>query len=386
MKLFKLILIFVLLSAGFLIGFETSKSHSKSITRSSLIPTGFAKLQNLLVKPVFASSPPTAINALRSGFFLIGGYPDRATWEALNPDYATEGAPPQIGLLGIMGGLIDGIATIAVTNGISSCEAVPSTGSYTGSITLALSTSVTVSGTLTFETPTKSIPSSWTSGGTAYAKRAKFTSDSYNAAVEFTCSRSSAWASMSIPGDSISGSTRVLNLYWDVEDSAASKFEMAMKVTHSSSCGTPGDTCDSQLLRATTGASNQFSLWSAYFAYRSPKYQSERILMNGNTSTGEFTSYYKYDSDEGANLAAVSGTADDHTEGSPAVDFQQTTTSDFVLKGCLDLDTPTTNPGSTSDCTSYSLSAPAATIFTGSGSPGFSLNGLKDLVANITAP
>jgi hypothetical protein len=382
MSLKKIITICLAGVLGFSVGFFAPKMRTKKSDSFASLTSGIRHLQSAIVEPVYASTTPTASTSVRAGFFLIGGYPSHATWEAINPDHATEGAPPETGLLGVMGSIIDGMAQIAVANGVTSCDAIPSTGSYTGTISIPLSTAVSVEGTLSFATPTHSIPASWTSGGTAFTKRIKFSSTNYTVAIEFICSRAAGWAAMSIPGDSISGSTRTLNLYLDTQSADAYKFEMAMKVEHSS-C--PSSSCDSQLLRAETGASNQFSLWSSSYAYRSSVYQTERILMNGNTSSGAFSTYYAFNNSAGADQTALTGT-DDGTTSTSDVDFQQTTTSPFAVTGCYDVDTPTTNPASTSDCTSYALSSPSATVYTASGSPGFSVNGLKALYSLVEAP
>jgi hypothetical protein len=328
----------------------------------------------MTVNKAYADPTPTGISTLRSQIFLIIGYPSTAVYNELNPS----GGPPQDGLLGIMNSMFQGLASIASVNGVTTCESIPSTGSVTGSMTILTNT---VSGTLTYGTPSKAVPTGWTNAGTTYSKKVSFNSDSYDLSVEFFCDRDSAYASMSVPGDTISGSTRILNLYYDTTDADALKVEFGMKVTHSSACDS-GNVCDSQLMRVQTGASNQFHLWNSSFAYRTNKYQAERMQINGNYSTHEMTSYYTFESDSFTNYADITG-ANESATASADFDFSQPTTADMTVRGCIDYDSPTTALTANTDCSSYSLSDPTATFFS-AGS--FSYTGLKALHAVITAP
>ena len=152
-------------------------------------------------------------------------------------------------------------------------------------------------------------------------------------------------------------------------------------------CG-GSNTCESWLLRAQTGASNQFSLWQSSFAWRATKYQGERILLNGDYSTNQMSAFYTFESNFGTTLASVTGTDQGASTTGLTADatFSSATSADLAKQGCVDFDTPSATLASTTLCSGYSLTAPTTTIFQSSDSADFSYTGLKDVVDNIEDP
>lgn len=336
-------------------------------------------LSQMFAPSVFADGmAPTAIGTLRSNIFLVVGFPSDTVYSELNP----EGGPPQQGLTGLIGDIFTTISNSMATEGIKTCNDIPATGTYSGTLSVL---GQSLSSTATIGSATKAPPTGWVGAGTVYAKRVEVDAGTLQASIEFNCDRAAGYAVLSIPGDTIENSIRTLNVYFDMEDPSASKMEFGMKVTveDASLCG--GNlVCDVMLLRAQTGASNQFDLWYSSYSYRSSKFQGERGLISGNYSTQQMSSYYTFDSDMGVDPTnATEFTSTQDASGSAGVDFQASTTADLILKGCVDYDTPATNPASTALCDGFELAEPSAPVFSAGN---FSYDGLVDLAAQIEAP
>ena len=375
MKLFKSLVAFSLVAvSGVWLGSQLRSSGDVvPSTRGSL--SVFSKA---LDTALYAQSAPTAIGTLRNNIFLIIGYPSDAAYAELNP----EGGGPKNGLLGLMGDVFDGVATIAAANGVSTCDQIPATGTLSGNVTIL---GASVASTVTFSTPGKVVPAGWTNAGTAYTKKISVDAGTTKGSIEFFCDRASAYAQFQIPGDGdgYTGSTRTFNMYFDFEEANASKLEFAMKVVDDNNeCG-GANTCESWLMRAATGASNQFTLWQSSFAWRGDKFQGERLLINGDYSSQQMSSYYTFESNFGADLTSVTGTEENVADSSPTFDFSPQTTADLSIRGCVDYNTPSEALTANTVCTGFDLAPPDTTIFQNADAANFSYTGLKDLVDNI---
>ncbi len=160
------------------------------------------------------------INEIRNSIQQVVGYSSNDSYSNLACGGKTVSAnncdgPPKNGIVGTITDFINQISTVASVGGTVSCAELPSTGSITGT------GSDGTSYTLTFATPTHTIPSDWVDGGTVFTHRVTFTAGvvlggtatvPLSLAVEFDCGSTGAiYAAVSMPMlDSNSGNAQIL--------------------------------------------------------------------------------------------------------------------------------------------------------------------------------
>ncbi len=141
----------------------------------------------------FGSNTISILNGTRDIIGTVVGYGDHASYLNLvcNGDPGACDGAPEVGIVGAVASFVNQLPTIGGNAGITSCDAVPSTGTATGNDSNGNSV------TLTFQTATHTIPAGWTGGSTTFAHRVVFSGSldsvgAMNIAYEFNCGDSSA--------------------------------------------------------------------------------------------------------------------------------------------------------------------------------------------------
>ncbi len=116
----------------------------------------------------------STLNAIRMGAGMVLGYSTRANYIDLvcsGVDPGTGKAcdgPPENGMVGTFATVANSIKTIFSAQGITSCDAIPSSGSYTFTDTNGGKQ------TLKIGTPTHKVPTNWLNGGALFEHRVTF--------------------------------------------------------------------------------------------------------------------------------------------------------------------------------------------------------------------
>jgi len=301
--------------------------------------------------------------------YMLIGYPTTAIYNTLTGG----GGPPQIGILGMMDKIAKGAITGITASGVKSCESAPTSGSFTGSATIQLTSTVNLTLTGNFATPSHTIPTGHTGAGSKYDKRIEMTfSDpsgsghTSKAAMEFVCGKDQAFIEFQIDGDSISSSYRTINMYIDSNTATSNKVEFMMKVT--STTGTTGTLYDAQLVRLDINkTASTFTLNGINFYYRNSTYQGYRLGIVG-TASGTASTYLTANS-FGGSISGVTGTTADYTTvaaSSKAFSTSFDASSGVTYQGCINFSTQS-DPSATSLCSGASLSTPSAPVVDSTG-------------------
>ena len=256
------------------------------------------------------ASPSSVLERVREGYFMIAGFPST---------FISNG-PPQDGLISVAEFFSSGAQTAAVSNGVSTCSAVPATG--TVSATLDVPTALqnffgaTAAVTMTYETPQLTVPAGWSGAGSSFQKRVKITKSGGIAFVmEFNCDTNELFASISLPGDTIDNSTRDINMYIQ-KSGVALSVDFLMTVTLSSRA----TLVDSQMVRLTTTDGTAFNVWNVGVTLRDQSYTCgggscgdqygyERSFFEGNASTKQASIYVKMDKPDLTGQSTISDKA-----------------------------------------------------------------------------
>jgi hypothetical protein len=324
-----------------------------------------------------------SINNIRMSMGLALGYSDNVaygylacggTTPAANTD--CNDAPPYNGIVGRLTDIINTLPTIGNSVGITSCEAVPASGSVTGVDDNG--TSVTVN----FKTPTHTIPSTWVSGGTSFQKRVEFTEsilgETTKIAYEFNCGDSpAAYVTINMAMGVNDGHTytRRITVYNGQKNSTEKGIEVYMAEY----------SADSRLRAADAirieynSSNNEYNLWGIMNTNISGGQLVSRSMIHGNYSTGEASVLYsgRLDNTLAGNDGAIDAsnytgayiTATGLTDGTanvPAFNLATAITvipTDVYKRGCIDFTNPDNAPASNAVCASLPLSAPASAPF-----------------------
>lgn len=322
----------------------------------------------LLFSQSSQAAPSTVLDRVRDGYFLIAGFPSNVT----------SNGPPQDGLISLMDFFSTTAQSVAQANGVTTCEAVPATGTASGTVTVPTALTpflgATGSVTITYQTPLVTIPAGWSGAGGHFAKRVLLTKSGGIAfAFEFNCGTNEVFTSISIPGDNITNSTRDINLYIK-KNGAALSADFMMTVTLASRA----TLVDSQLVRLETTDGVTFKVWNVGVTLRDTTYTCgggscgdqygyERSVIQGNSVTKMASLYAKFDKPTlVGNTAAKTASVTDSSSATAAVASHDFSASEpgqgqsIEKTGCVNFSTRT-DPASGAYCAGAGASLVAPT-------------------------
>lgn len=314
----------------------------------------------------------TYYDQVENDFYMLVGWPSQTVY---NNMMSGGNGPPQSGMLGIAKQIVDGMASAASSNGISSCAAVPSSGSGFTAPMSGSSDTIAVA----YATPTHSVPAGYTDAGTPYAKRVNLTvSDptmgTIKVGLEWICDLGGGYAEFSLNATNPSTNdptVRTINLFVDASNESDLQAEFMMTMVNTAAgVLAKGAVDDSQITRLQIdNTSKSFQIWTVNTYYRgssgSYKYNGYRAGMNG-VDGGTTSTYLDV---AAASSSLLSGTLTDYTTDAPsAYDFSNGswTWSAATLQGCLNFETQV-DPTSTSLCSGQALTTPTAPLVDSSG-------------------
>lgn len=160
-------------------------------------------------KPGSGGTSETPIQTVRNFFWMAVGFPGATEYSCFHEgDSGRQAIVSQNGIIGDIN-TVRAIANTALSQDLgpsSSCSNIPSSGSY----------SYSSNETITYQSPSNSIPVTYPGGGGSYDKRIRYVNTSNNTTVffEFTCSldRMMAKVSKNING---SGKWQYIIAYFD---------------------------------------------------------------------------------------------------------------------------------------------------------------------------
>jgi hypothetical protein len=354
-------------------------------------------------------------NLIRQGVGMVVGFSDNGYLTFVcNGDAATAATgdcdgPPQSGIVGAIAEVANLMQTAAQSGGITSCLAVPTSGTVTGT------DSSGASWTLTFSTPTHTIPPNWTGGGTTFDRRVTASpsmtlggqTQALKLAMEFNCSSSDVYAAIdmpvsnpgNLPGENAQGYTRAINVYTGVVNSTTNGFDVYFAEELPTGV-TVGDVTG-PLIRNTEAlkieyqpAASTFNLWMAVGGANfdiqkisgggaNELYLNGHAIVSGNYSTGQASLYFNGLEapllTTGTNEKDIDIATMDSDNPTVAADDTLATSANFglaaelgtamfsgsqvQLQGCVTFETPDVAPTSAALCPGMTLvaasSAPA---------------------------
>ena len=326
--------------------------------------------------------------------------------------------PPQSGIVGAAVTLAASLQTIATNGGVASCSAVPSSG------TLTANDASGTSQTLTFQTPTHTVPSSWLNGGTAFQKRVKApltltlagTATPVVMAMEFNCDSSVSYLAITmtianggVAGQNGTGFTRNIAVFSGPVSASTNGFDVyyAEAVPSGSSIGTGQYLVTGPAIRGGMGMKieynptlSTFNAWSALIGTTNNLTIVGHMIASGNYSTQQSSLYYSGVAQTGTSgaipistmdAAQATSMADDSlgtaTAYDLAGDLSSVTTGTAIKKqGCVTFSSPDTAPTSAALCSGFALSAASsapAIDSTGKFSPDWLLSTLPTKLETV---
>lgn len=267
---------------------------------------------------------------LRFMYFLINGAPNGYPAGMDGPEGGFLGMIRQItGPTALGGGL--------KSAGYSVCADVPATGNA----------SMTDEGgtfTMYFETPLKTIPTGYTGAGTTFEKRVVVKHDGTTFMnIEFNCSTTVGWMRMAMGdgADISTGTRRNIEVYYDTNDSAASKLELYMYNEPGTATGNEYFVAKFQTLSSST-----YKFWIIRAEDKDAGDNGFRAAVYGDITTHNTNAYLHFTS--GAILdstATYTDTGDVATGDAQCIDYT-TPASPVAGAGCgsLSLDATAGNP------------------------------------------
>jgi hypothetical protein len=322
-----------------------------------------------------------SINNLRMSMGLALGYSDNSAYGYLacggtTPPASTDcaDAPPYNGIVGRLTDIINTLPTIGNSAGITSCEAVPASGSATGIDDNG--SSVTVH----FASPTHTIPSPWQNGGATFQKRVEFTESILGSttkiAYEFNCGDSpAAYVAINMAMGVNDGHTytRRITVYNGQKNTNEKGIEVYMAEYSNDSRLRAADAIRIEY----NSSSSEYNLWGIMNTNISGGQLVTRSVIHGNYTTGEAS--ILYNGHLGNTLAGNDGAIDasqfpnsgfsastnltDSTGNAPDYDLATAITAiptDVYKKGCINFTAPNTAPASNAECATLALTTAAA--------------------------
>ncbi|MCB9093158.1 MAG: hypothetical protein H6621_01750 [Halobacteriovoraceae bacterium] len=233
--------------------------------------------------------------------------------------------------------------------GYTTCSGVPASGSC----------QMTDEGgtfTMTFEAPSEGIPSGYTGGGGDFDKRVSVDLDGVHFMdIEFSCSSEVGWLRFASPED-ISGSSlanaRHIEMFWDTEDSASTKLEIAMKYDAAG--------VEEEFFQAKfqTDSSSTYDLWVTRAETDGGSTKSGfRAGIRGNYSTKQATVFLAYE--DGGTYADA--------------DTAHTNTDDILLSSgggdvmCIDYTSHSSPSAVDGACSGLAIGSPGTLLINASG-------------------
>ena len=353
-------------------------------------------------------------NNIRNAVGMIVGYGSRQSYvDFVCPGGTDPGGnqscdgPPQNGIVGTLTDMINQLPSIGSTAGITSCEAAPSTGTYTGHDSSNNSVS------LHFETPTHTIPAGWIDGGTTFSHRVKFSMIATNLgpdpvtiaiAYEFNCGDSAASytaVGMDVDTTNLPGWKRDIALFNGQVDASTNGIQLFM-AEH-----LPSDATKIRAAHAVdlhyNPTTNIFNIWGVTEGNGTLNNSNGFNVMlkingNGNYSTGAVkmsAHAYSFNSANGDNtgkidsaVTSMTGASSQTVEADPSnhglnsdlnggalAGVANGSPADQAYLGCINFSTPDSAAApSDSACSGFSLSAPADSTPAISGTGHWTVN------------
>lgn len=301
-------------------------------------------------------------------------------------------APPRAGLVDVAAKMMNQLQTMLNGAGISSCEAIPATG--TASLTSAEGTSVTA----TFFTPTHSIPSGWTSGGTAYTKGVKLAMSLVGLntlmAAEFSCGVESAFVKLNMQvGAHAPGYYRYINIVTGQKANSIKTGEVFISEFNPSNSRVRGAYALSLDIEE---ANTTYRIKGTVSVNEGLVGGMDYVNLHGNYSTQKVSAFFKRYTlasssfINGTTLAAMTGATSAALGSSTNFDFTsdwcdvldftggypncnpalpaQTAGQIIDKQGCIDISSPSTALTSNAYCSGMTPSGPDAPAIDASGS------------------
>lgn len=239
-------------------------------------------ISNIISKANAGAGEDTLRDVARLLYFTVAGYPDEATKNALNAG-ADVG-----GMVGIAADYMAIAETILAENDITACSDIGDSGSYIG-------TYEGVSVEVTLATPVKTKPVGYPLEGATYEKRVQMALlGNPEMKMEFDCDRKTGWFL-----HNESGSGRLMEFYYDVEDTSAVITEFFMNYVD-------GANDDRLHVKFTTEANNLYNL-DVIQSIQSGEatFKGFRLALRGDWGTEESTvmSQKTINADSFANVA-----------------------------------------------------------------------------------
>jgi hypothetical protein len=232
-------------------------------------------LINLSPLIVTMAQAPTVLenaNEIRFMYWVINGPPGGSYPPG-------RGGPPD-GLLGLIREITgpDALGGGLMSVGYTSCTSLPSSGSV--SITETEGTF-----TITFGTPTKTIPAGWPGAGESYEKKVTVDLDGTTFLdIEFNCATEAGWMRFFEPGKT-QATARNIELYFDTTDTNDTKLELYMYYEpNGSDSEMPELTNEYFIAKFDTDANNVYKIWITRTAEESGTQSGFRITIHGSTS------------------------------------------------------------------------------------------------------
>ena len=334
-------------------------------------------------------------NTLRNSIGMIMGYGSHQSYLdfVCSGNSASCSGPPENGIIGTITGFVNQLPSIGQSAGISSCEAVPSSGTLSGKDTSGNTVS------LTFETPTHAIPTHWLQGGITFQHRVKFGMNITNIgpsavpttiAYEFNCGDSAAsYAAVSMDVDTSAhpGYKRNIAIFNGPVDSSTNGLQVFMGEYD---INTPAHIRGAHAVDIHFNSTTHlFNIWGVTEGNGSLTNNNGFNIMvklngNGNYSTGVARMYanvFSFNSANGdndgkidsSNIQALSGATDilfnDGAVHTMGADLNTDTGAGLAgvsngaphsraYEACINFTSPdTANIPSHADCSAFSLSA-----------------------------
>ena len=245
-------------------------------------------------------------NGIRQAIGMIMGYGSRTAYVSMicqngvDPgNNASCDGPPQAGIVGTIATFVNQLPSAAKSAGISSCDAVPSSGTYTGTDSDGGSI------TMKFSSPTKSIPAPWVNGGTSFTHRVTFSSlvsnigptpTSIAVAYEFICNSSASYTAISMDaaltnGGAFANNVRDIAIFNGPVTSTLNGLEVYL-MEHQASSNVKVRTADVVRIYHDDTAKT-FSLWGLIDSNLGAlqNLAMQKVFASGNYSTGQALIY-----------------------------------------------------------------------------------------------
>lgn len=314
-------------------------SQTKKFTSLSTI---LKQIKASAIQPALASnSHATNLGGVfRNMAFLIIGFPSDAVYNSLTG--GGEDGPPKNGMIGLINDILgdNGVGQLLKPK-YATCADLPSSGTESTTIT---EDGVSQSLTVTFSTPSSTIPERFTDAGSLYQKKLAIAMDDVTVfTYEFDCANTRGLALFNLPD---SGSSTVFR-----------KFKLAFQVVNQVVKADFGmyynpDSEERFALRLDGAADGEYSMYMARVA-KETNFDGFRASGKGNVSTGMMSGFFHMIKGHPslANLAAATGASRIDTTQT----LGMTNQNNLDLSFCYDYTAETAELGA---CSGLTLTAP----------------------------